>query len=162
MNAQAQALARAFRHDPAVCYLLPDPNRRERAMRFAFSCYLRYGERFGKVDVSASGAAVWLPARYARLGIFGLVCAGFAATPLTLGMPALRRMIHFGEVITRLRDRVMSGPHWYLFILGADPADTGEGSRGWKEPTVRGCPATWRPPHPCAALLHPARVSGRG
>jgi hypothetical protein len=36
----AQALARAFRRDPAVCYLLPDPNRRERAIRFAFSCCL--------------------------------------------------------------------------------------------------------------------------
>lgn len=129
MNAQAQALAKAFRCDPAVCYLLPDPNRRERAMRFAFSCYLRYGERFGKVDVSPSGAAVWLPARYARVSTFGLLRAGFVAAPLVLGLPALGRMVRFGRVIAQLRDRVMSRPHLYLFILGADPAGTGEGSR---------------------------------
>lgn len=50
--------ARAFNYDPAVCYLLPHPARRERAMRFAFSCYLRYGKTFGVVDTSAAGAAI--------------------------------------------------------------------------------------------------------
>lgn len=62
-----------FSHDPAVRYLLPDPGRCERAVRFTFSCYLRYGERFGVVDRSPFGAAVRLPEHHTYLSVINLL-----------------------------------------------------------------------------------------
>lgn len=125
----AAALARAFRHDPAVSYLLPYERRRERAMRFAYSCYLRYGVRHGVVDIAPHGAAIWLPAHHAHLSVGELLRVGFAAAPLVFGPPAFGRMIRFGNAITALREGVLEAPYWYLFILGAHPTGRGEGGR---------------------------------
>lgn len=98
-------------------------------MRFAFGCYLRYGARSGVVDTSPAGAAIWLREAQARLSAGRLVRSGFAAAPLVMGVPALRRMARFGHAIDALHQRVITAPHWYLFILGAEPAGAGEGSR---------------------------------
>ena len=61
MDPHAVLLAQAFNADPAVRYLLPDPERRRRVMTHSFASYLRYGGRFGQVDLSPAGAAIWLP-----------------------------------------------------------------------------------------------------
>lgn len=128
LDVHAGALARAFHEDPATRYLLPNPVRRAHVMRFTFGCYLRYGERAGVVDRSPAGAAIWLREAQARLCISRLVRSGFAAAPLVVGVPALRRMARFGHAIDELHRHLISEAHWYLFILGAEPAGAGAGS----------------------------------
>lgn len=129
MDAHAAQLARAFDADPAVRYMLPDPKRRARAMRFSFAAYLCYGRRYGQVDATPAGAAIWLPDTAVPVSVARLLRCGFASAPLKLGLAALRRTYRFDRAVGALHDQAVSGPHRYLFILGAYPPGWGEGDK---------------------------------
>ena len=125
----AVLLARAFDADPAVRYLLPDPERRRRVMTHSFTSYLRYGGRFGQVDTSPAGAAIWLPDDALPVTLPKLLRYGFAPALAAMGVPALRRTYRFDAVTHALHERVVRGRHRYLFILGAYPPGQGDGDR---------------------------------
>ena len=129
MDPHAVLLARAFDADPAVCYLLPDPERRRRVMTHSFASYLRYGGRFGQVDTSPAGAAIWLPDDALPVTLPKLLRYGFAPALAAMGVPALRRTYRFDAVTHALHERVVRGRHRYLFILGAYPPGQGDGDR---------------------------------
>ncbi len=125
----AVLLARAFDADPAVRYLLPDPTRRLRVMTFSFASYLRYGGRFGYVDTSPAGAAIWLPENALPVTLPELLRCGFAPALVRMGAPAFWRTYRFDRASYALHERVARGRHLYLFILGAYPPGRGEGDR---------------------------------
>lgn len=129
MDPHAALLTRAFDAGPAVRYLLPDPERRRRVMTRSFASYLRYGRRFGQVDLSPAGAAIWLPDGALPVTLPKLLRCGFAPALASMGVPALRRTYRFDAVSYALHERVVRGRHLYLFILGAYPPGRGEGER---------------------------------
>lgn len=129
MDPHAVLLTRAFDADPAVRYLLPDPEHRTRVMTPSFAAYLRYGSRFGQVDTSPAGAAIWLPADALPITLPNLLRCGFAPALVRMGVPAFRRTYRFDRVSYALHEQVVSGPHRYLFILGAYPPGRGAGDR---------------------------------
>ena len=98
MDPHAVLLTQAFDADPAVRYLLPDPERRRRVMTHSFASYLRYGGRFGQVDRSPAGAAVWLPDDALPVTLPKLLRCGFAPALAAMGVPALRRTYRFDAV----------------------------------------------------------------
>lgn len=129
MDPHAALLARAFDDDPTVRYLLPNPERRGRAMTFSFASYLRYGRRFGQVDTSPAGAAIWLREGALPITLPKLLRCGFALALVSLGPPALWRTYRFDTATFALHERIIVGRHLYLFILGAYPPGQGEGAK---------------------------------
>jgi GNAT superfamily N-acetyltransferase len=122
----SQVLARAFHDDPLFGWMLPAERSRDRRLRRFFATELHHESlRHGAVEIACdgrrlAGAAVWLP----------------PGTPSGTEMSALpgylrafgRRfaaVAQYQSVAVRARPR--DQPHWYLAIIGVDPAWQGSG-----------------------------------
>jgi ribosomal protein S18 acetylase RimI-like enzyme len=74
--------------------------------------------------------ACWLPPEHARLTPADIVRSGLYAIPLRLGFGAYRRLTAFTDYSEPMRHRCVPEPHWYLMLLGVDPACRGQGLGG--------------------------------
>jgi len=119
-------LARAFHDDPLFGWMLPAKSSQHRRLRRYFVTELRHESlRHGAVEVACAdgriaGAAVWIP----------------PGTPPGTQMSALpgylrafgRRLVVVSQhQSTAVRVRPREQPHWYLAIIGVDPARRGHG-----------------------------------
>jgi ribosomal protein S18 acetylase RimI-like enzyme len=125
VSALASALARAFDDDPVMAWLFPDPAGRKRTLPRFFSAHLTkivlpHGEVYTTGDVA--GGALWEPPGKWRLGMRG----------------QLRMLPNFIRLFGRRLGVASRGlnlvealhpqePHWYLAVLGTDPARQGHG-----------------------------------
>jgi ribosomal protein S18 acetylase RimI-like enzyme len=128
-----RALARAFADDPLWCWVLPDDDQRDASLEFFQTAGVRYGHRFGAVHANAEpvlGCAVWLPPGETDLQPDRLAETGFHEAAARLDPDALERFLRFTEHLGPLHHRHMPGRHWYLMILGVDPAAQGRGLGG--------------------------------
>lgn len=128
-EAVGMSLGRAFHDEPNFTYMVPDPKRRRRALPWFFGSFVaRLGLRLGSVDVAraGAGAAIWLRPG-AAVGPVAAMRSGMLAMPFRLGWTGIRRSQHLAGAVDAERDRVMSGPHWYLMALGVDPYHQGSG-----------------------------------
>jgi ribosomal protein S18 acetylase RimI-like enzyme len=124
-----EALGRAFESDPLFTYLVPKVGRRARFLRWYAGGLLRLGQRAGAVDVAAvapappAGGAVWLRPGHTALPLRALVRARLLPElPLRLGPAGFVRFVRFSRAAEELHRRTVSGPHWYLLLLGVAPA----------------------------------------
>ncbi len=122
-------LARSFDDDPLSLALFPGPRRRRRSLRSFMVVSIRDALRHGEVwaaleDSRVVASAVWLPegayplsrSRVARQAGAALVAM---LTPQTLPLGA--------RLIAETQAVHPKAPHWYLAVLGVDPARQGEG-----------------------------------
>jgi ribosomal protein S18 acetylase RimI-like enzyme len=123
----AQALASAFQDDPVIAWVFPDEHRR-RAVLAAFMAFRLRKLAFphDQVWMTAGGAAaaVWLPPP----GRWQLS----RAQRLRLLPPLVRFLgLRTASVLAGLERMEARHPqdrsHWYLFILGTEPAAQGQG-----------------------------------
>jgi ribosomal protein S18 acetylase RimI-like enzyme len=128
----SHVLARAFDDDPVFRYLYPAPRRRRWASRGFLRALASDGMPFGEVwaaldDGTVVGTAGWLPdgafppSRRRSLRLL-LGSAGALLTPRTL-----RDGLRYLSETERLHPK---GPHWYLAVIGVEPARQGEGIGG--------------------------------
>jgi ribosomal protein S18 acetylase RimI-like enzyme len=130
--AAAATLARAFHDDPLMIYAIPDPGERRRLLPDVYARMIRFGFLAGEVYVTAGnleGVAVWLPpgAKWAREKI---EASGMHQLASVIGDDAYQR---YHEVVGRewrARERDMTGPCWYLFLLGVEPSRQRHGLGG--------------------------------
>jgi GNAT superfamily N-acetyltransferase len=130
--AAAATLARAFHDDPLMVYAIPDPAERTRLLPDVYARMIRFGVLTGEVYVTAGaveGVAVWLPpnAKWTRQNI---EASGMHETATLIGDDAYQR---YREVVGRewqARERDMTGPCWYLFLLGVEPSRQRRGLGG--------------------------------
>jgi ribosomal protein S18 acetylase RimI-like enzyme len=130
--AAAATLARAFHDDPLMVYAIPDPAERTRLLPDVYARMTRFGVLTGEVYVTAGaveGVAVWLPpnAKWTRENI---EASGMHETATLIGDDAYQR---YREVVGRewqARERDMTGPCWYLFLLGVEPSRQRRGLGG--------------------------------
>jgi GNAT superfamily N-acetyltransferase len=123
----AGVLARAFFDDPVILWMLPDDDRRRRMGHRAYQTFLRRmflpnGEVY--TDRERRGAALWAPPGRWKTPV---------GTQLRMA-PRLARILTVRRVPRTVRglshiehahpDEV---PHWYLGILGTEPAAQGQG-----------------------------------
>ncbi len=130
----AEAMSRAFHHDPAWTYLIPDEARRLRLLPSFFNIVLRYSQRYGELYTteSCTGAACWLPPgntnpllrRLIRIGIHD------ARLGIDLGWSGFRRYMAMEACSAAVHQRSVTGDHWYLWMLGVDPAHQQQGVGG--------------------------------
>ncbi len=124
----AEALAQAFYDDPVMSWLLPDDGSRQRRLRSLFQIELRYlhlpnDEVYTTADLA--GGALWAPPDKWRTPPVSLV-RSMPQLALSLGRrlpPALRCI----AAIERVHPHE---PHWYLGVLGTEPARQGKGIGG--------------------------------
>lgn len=121
------ALARAFQDDPVLTFLIPDPISQARAALTFMAAPVLDAERYGEVwtasvDDTVVGAAVWLPPgtypRGARRETLSVLREMRSVHRIGSRIAASLRL--YGE-IDRIHRR-MAAPHWYLALLGCDPA----------------------------------------
>ncbi|HEY6962944.1 MAG TPA: GNAT family N-acetyltransferase [Gaiellaceae bacterium] len=117
----SDVLARAFMHDPAWVWLIPDDERRARLLPWLF----RVGFDVTAADVYATagpmlGAARWLPPGRPAMRV-GATLRALVTTPLRLGI-ATPNFLAYGRAVETMRAEVAPGPHWYLAGIGVDPA----------------------------------------
>ena len=123
----AQALASAFQDDPVIAWIFPDQHRR-RAVLAAFMEFrlreLAFPHDQVWMTTGGAAAAVWLPP------------PGRWQLPLPQRLRLLPALVRFLGLRTasvlggleRMEEQHPHDPsHWYLFILGTEPAAQGRG-----------------------------------
>ncbi len=122
-GALSAMLARAFVDDPLTVWLHPNPRSRPRQARRTFAVRLRQLAPQGEIWTTPerSGAALWaLPGRWRD----DLV-ASLRFLPLL--PPLLPRIGRIAEATARIEAAHPRVPHFYLSVLGTDPAAQGRG-----------------------------------
>lgn len=120
----AATLARAFDDDPLTIWLFPhDDSRRRRLPRF-FRSLLRTALPIGEVYTAGDsrGAAIWNPPGTFPMGWRADARLGLVTTSLVGSriMTCARGLMYFAS-------HHPSERHWYLQMLGTDPACQGQG-----------------------------------
>ncbi len=127
----AAVLARAFHDDPPIMWMLPQPATRQSRTRRMFATILRTEALgHGAVEVACAGAeilggAVWLPPGHWRP----------SALQQLRAMPGYARALggrvgHASMLAQALASAHPREPHWYLYVIGVDPARQGSGIAG--------------------------------
>jgi ribosomal protein S18 acetylase RimI-like enzyme len=116
-------LTRAFHDDPVNRWMFPDDKRRHGALRWYFTIRVRQLIAQGGIYTTngIAGAALWAKPRSWRLGLREQI----ECLPLipALGPRFLRSLRGWGLVQRQYPDH----PHYYLSILGTDPAYQNDG-----------------------------------
>ena len=132
----SEMLARAFHDDPADVWLLPDEDKRRRALLGNFVMATRYGLRYGEMYTTPNtteGVAIWLPPEDPFPSTTRMMRVGFLAfvlTPFMFGFGAFSRFMAIMNRMEKLHKRDMPHRHWYLMVLGVDPPRQGQGIGG--------------------------------
>ncbi|MGR6035958.1 MAG: GNAT family N-acetyltransferase [Candidatus Nitrosoglobus sp.] len=124
-----QSMARAFRDEPNFAYILPNQDGRERALAWFFGSFVaQLGLCYGKVYIISGGAggAVWIRPGVS-LSLWKVFKAGLFAMPFHFGIGGTRRSISLSAYLQQVRQEIAPPFHWYLFALGIDPAEQGQG-----------------------------------
>ena len=133
LPAAADALGRAFLNDPFVSRVYRKDETRPR--RFARTAR-RLMERavvYGEVQATSprmEGVAVWIAPDCPEPTFWELARFAIAAVSREFDFHSLRCGVAYLEHTEAMRRRHLEGPHWYLQLLGVDPAHRGEGHAG--------------------------------
>lgn len=120
----AGCLARAFEDDPVSSFIFPQERSRGGRLVSFYRAVLRMMVEHGSVytDESLRGAAVWRapsPPAVSPMQMLGDSLRMVAALRTGLG-----RAFQLEQIVSQGRP---TEPHWYLAILGTDPAEQGRG-----------------------------------
>ncbi|MCM3903036.1 MAG: GNAT family N-acetyltransferase [Pyrinomonadaceae bacterium] len=130
IEAAGAAMARAFFIDHIMEYMFPDDDERRRLAPWHFSAFIRYGYLFGEVYTtsgSPDGTAVWFRPGGSELTAERIELAGLDQAPNVLGAASWARFSSVCDYVERLHPKEVPEPHWYLPLLGVDPALQGQG-----------------------------------
>ena len=129
-DAGAAVLGRAFAEYELLRYYFPDEaQRRAIASTFVFiglSVCLKYGEAFAS-SAKLEGVAGWLPPGKAPFGIWQVIRSVPLPVVLRFGRQGANRLRSFGAYVDKLHRKLVPYPHWYLQVIGVDPAYHGQG-----------------------------------
>ncbi len=125
----AALLARAFHDDPVYRLTMPDEGKRASALTWLFERVVRYCILYGHTFTTPrlEGIAGWLPPGHSKLTLGRIIRSGLHATPLKLGLPAYRRFDTYMTYADKLHARLAPRTHWYLWVIGVEPACQGQG-----------------------------------
>jgi len=127
-DAVAATLARAFHDDPLICHLLRDEARRPAAMPKLFKVLFKLGLPHGACDVTTGHEAValWRPPGAWHIPFHQYITNGAAFIDV-FGLGGAMQVMGAMDMIEK---RHPHEPHWYLQVLGTDPARQGKGYGG--------------------------------
>lgn len=134
----SRLLGRAFQDDPLMAYVMPAAEVRRRVLPSLFRVVLHYCLRYGTVFTTEdlAGVACCLPPGQTNTTIGRLARVHLSSRSRWLGLPALLRLIHASKYTDDAHTQTVSGPHWYLWVLGVEPEKQGQGMGGQLLQTV--------------------------
>jgi ribosomal protein S18 acetylase RimI-like enzyme len=121
----AGVLLRSFADDPGLCFVLPDATDRDRLGPSLARAVVHYAVRWGAPLVTRDvvrGVALWFPPDAPAPTDRDLAETGLADIPERIGPGAWRRFKRLLDHLDALHPRHAPEPHWYLAMLGVDPA----------------------------------------
>jgi ribosomal protein S18 acetylase RimI-like enzyme len=129
-DAGAAVLGRAFTEYELLRHYFHDKKeRRAVADTFGFialSVCLRYGEVYTSSE-KLEGVAAWLPPGQAPFGGWQIIRSVPLSILFRFARQGASRMWAYGRYVDRLHGKLVPYPHWYLQIIGVDPAYHGQG-----------------------------------
>jgi ribosomal protein S18 acetylase RimI-like enzyme len=124
-------LARAFHEYPLFQKILPDEERRAKALVWNMGFIVRYCSTYGEVLSTAGDQAVITfltgPHQFTR---GRLLATGFLLGPLRMGLVPFWRMTRHNNHIAGISIRLVPPGAWYIWMLGVERAVRGQGL-GW-------------------------------
>ena len=132
VDVMKKVMARAYEEEPYTLYVvLQDERRIERAEKIIEIVLMYYVMKYDQVFVTeqVNAVAMWYPPepqncwKSSKLRDFSLMHKAISVTGVR-GVPSL---IHADGIIKEHHLKNMKEPHYYLFMLGVDPAHQGKG-----------------------------------
>ncbi len=132
INEAGRVIARAFDDDPLMAYFDPDIERRRRWTPWFFGSACRMGHLFGTVHTTSdvAGAAVWMSSGQTGMQPVRMVRSGMLLMPLKIGLGPFGRAMKTMNTLEKLHKEAVPPEHWYLALLGVEPARQGQGVGG--------------------------------
>lgn len=132
-DAGVAVLGRAFAEYELLRYYFQDETER-RAIADSFVCIalsvcLKYGEVYATSE-RLEGVAGWLPPGKAPFGIWQVIRSVPLPVVFRFARQGANRLRSYGAYVDRLHRKLVPYPHWYLQIIGVDPAYQGQGFSG--------------------------------
>lgn len=118
----SRTLARAFDDDPMMRWFFPDDASREGALgRYFSTIFARQYVLHGVCERTEAAAAFWVPPE-----------GQAKAVPDAETIQELRNILGeraplFSDAVVAATEHTPQEPHWYLAVIGADPAAQGQG-----------------------------------
>jgi len=129
-DAGAAVLGRAFTEYELLQYYFPDETERQAvAVTFGFialSVCLKYGEVYAS-SAKMEGVSAWLPPGKAPFGGWQIIRSVPPSVLFRFGRQGASRMQAYGRYVDNVHRKLVPYPHWYLQIIGVDPAYQGQG-----------------------------------
>ncbi len=129
-DAGAAVLGRAFAEYELFRHYFPDETeRRAAANTFAsvsLSVCLKYGEVYASSE-KLEAVAAWLPPGKSPFGVRQVIRSVALPILVRFGRQGAGRMWTYGRFVDDHHRRLVPFPHWYLEIIGVDPAYQGQG-----------------------------------
>jgi ribosomal protein S18 acetylase RimI-like enzyme len=129
-DAGAAVLGRAFAEYELLRYYFPDQTQRHAVANtfclIPLSVCLKYGEVYATSE-KLEGVAAWLPPGRAPLGVWQVIRSVRLPVVLRFGRQGAGRMWDYGRFVDSLHRKLVPYPHWYLQVIGVDPAYQGQG-----------------------------------
>ncbi|MEI9988060.1 MAG: hypothetical protein WDN69_36130 [Aliidongia sp.] len=121
-------LARAFYDDPVMVFMFPDAEQRRRKLPQLFTLLLTTNLPLGGCDVTAGGeaASMWRPPGKAGIPLSEIL----RHLPSFLGIYGLGGARRALSLLGAMDRHHPTEPHWYLMVIGTDPAQQGKGFGG--------------------------------
>ena len=125
--ALTQSLARAFHDDPMTCHLLADEASRPAKLPKLFALLFKLALPFGACDVTSGyeAASIWRPPGHWHMPLWQYVV--HAGALLGVFGTGVLKVMQTMDVVEKLHPKE---PHWYLQVIGTDPAKQGKGFGG--------------------------------
>ncbi|GAB7187180.1 GNAT family N-acetyltransferase [Kitasatospora sp. Ki12] len=118
----SRSLAPAFDDDPMMCWFFPDEaSRRALLGRYFATLFTRQYVHAAVCERTANAAAFWVPPEARAKAVPD------AATVRELTELLGDRAELFGRTVEEVGRHAAREPHWYLALIGADPAAQGQG-----------------------------------
>ena len=129
-DAGAAVLGRAFAEYELFRYYFPDETQRRTAAGayalISLAVCLKYGEVYTSSE-KLEGVAAWMPPGKAPFGGWQLVRSVPLGIVARFGRQGAGRMWSYIRFVDDLHRKLVPYPHWYLQIIGVDPAHQGQG-----------------------------------
>ena len=120
----SQTLARAFYDDPVMMHFLPEDSTREARLGRVFRLLARMARRYNTTFVTSGyeAATLWRPPNGWHVPFWAYIVNG----PELLGIfgTGVARVMSTMDMMEKIHPEK---PHWYLQVIGTDPAKQGKG-----------------------------------
>jgi ribosomal protein S18 acetylase RimI-like enzyme len=124
----SETRGRAFFDDPMICFILDDEKTRAAKMPRLFKLMFKLGVPYGACDVTDGfeAVALWRPPGKWHMAFHQYLTNG----PEFLSLFGVRGALRAMSIMDYIEKHHPKEPHYYLQVLGTDPAKQGKGFGG--------------------------------